>query len=115
MKKRTFSIDCTNNKLCPKLHKVLTLFINNAFPPNGSDCAQATRSSLLELSEKIKRDTNSCEISARQRPLLKTAIIWYFDEIEVSNNQRQALLLLIAKQKKTKLQLKKDTTELAKQ
>lgn len=101
MKKRTFRIDCTNSKLCQKLHKILALFINNAFPSNGSDCAQATRDSLLELSEKIKSSSESHEINKRQRPLLKTAITWYFEEVEVSDtDQQQALLLLIAKRKK---------------
>lgn len=102
MKKRTFSLDCTNRKLCQKLHKILTLFINNAFPPNGSDCAQATRDSLLELSEKINSNEN-CEINKRQRPLLKTAITWYFEEVEVGDaDQQKSLLLLIAKRKKAK-------------
>ncbi len=101
MKKRTFSIDCANSELCQKLYKILALFINNAFPPSGSDCAQATRDSLLELSEKIKNSSENCEINKRQRPLLKTAIVWYFEEVEVSDtDQQQTLLLLIAKRKK---------------
>jgi hypothetical protein len=98
MKKRTFNIDCTHTESCQKLYKILTLFIHSAFPPNGSDCAQATRESLLGLCDKIKNSGDICEINKRQRPLLKTAITWYFEEIEVSDNsQQQALLLLIAK------------------
>ncbi|MCK5810706.1 MAG: hypothetical protein KAH00_06425 [Cocleimonas sp.] len=98
MKKRTFNIDCTRKEPCQKLYKILTLFINTAFPPNGSDCAQATRASLLVLCDKIKNSSHICEMNKRQRPLLKTAITWYFETVEVSeNSQQQALLLLIAK------------------
>lgn len=101
MKKRTFSIDCSTKKeLCQVLHHLLTQFIDTAFPPNGSECAQATRSSLHELSLQIMESDGHCEISTRQRPLLKTAIRWYFLEIEVGNNaQETALLRLIAKRK----------------
>lgn len=98
MKKRTFFIDCaTENEQCQMLYKLLILFIDAAFPPNGSECAQATRASLLALSSYIKASDGTCEISTRQRPLLKTAIRWYFEEIESNNQQQQALLLLIKK------------------
>jgi hypothetical protein len=60
MKKRTFSIDCSNeNEHCQKLHHLLTLFIHIAFPPFGSACAQATRESLLELNARIVNGTPS--------------------------------------------------------
>jgi hypothetical protein len=98
MKKRTFSIDCTNEKKsCQLLHTVLTAFIDIAFPPNGSECAQATRSSLLELSLLIKTSDGLCGISTRQRPLLKTAINWYFEEVAVGNKDQQQVLLLLIK------------------
>lgn len=100
MKKRTFSIDCSGeNRLCEILHNLLTLFINTAFPPFGSECAQATRESLLILNTKIANNKGRCEINTRQRPLLKTAITWYFDEIENNKTKQKKLLQLISKKK----------------
>jgi hypothetical protein len=100
MKKRTFFIDCAaENEQCQMLYKLLTLFIDTAFPPNGSECAQATRASLLVLSAYIKASDGVCEISTRQRPLLKTAIRWYFEDVESNYNQQQALLLLVKKKR----------------
>lgn len=100
MKKRTFSIDCSNEKEhCQALHHLLTLFINTAFPPFGSECAQATRESLLELNARIANNRGSCEINTRQRPLLKTAISWYFEEIETDKEKQQTLLQFIGKKK----------------
>lgn len=103
MKKRTFTIDCSStssNSSCFELQRILIQFIDTAFPPNGSDCAQATRSSLLELTEVIKNSTDDCTINTRLRPLLKTAITWYFEDIESNTEKQQALLTLIAKKKK---------------
>ena len=106
MKKRTFSIDCSSNdKLCQELHNLLTLFINTAFPPLGSECSQATRESLLELNARIANNKENCEVNTRQRPLLKTAISWYFEEIKKSEfkkdkSKQQQLLQLISKKKR---------------
>lgn len=102
MKKRTFSIDCFNEKkLCQTLNDLLTLFINTAFPPSGSECAQATRESLLELNSRIADYKGNCEINTRQRPLLKTAITWYFEEIEKNVTKQQQLLQLISKKRRS--------------
>ncbi len=102
MKKRTFTINCVNdNDCCKELQHILACFINTAFPPNGSECAQATRSSLEELSHKIAANKPNCEINTRQRPLLKTAINWYFEEVTHNDSQHHALLNLISKKKKT--------------
>lgn len=101
MKKRTFSIDCSNeNQYCQELHHLLTFFIDTAFPPFGSECAQATRESLLELTARIANNKGCCEINIRQRPLLKTAITWYFEEIENDNEKQQKLLQLIGKKRR---------------
>ena len=101
MRKRTFTIDCLTNKtLCLKLQSILENFIDRAFPPNGSECAQATRASLQAFNSKIATSEDNCEINTRQRPLLKTAINWYYEEVSQNEAQHQALLSLIAKKKK---------------
>ena len=100
MKKRTFTINCTSsNYLCKELQHILECFIDTAFPPNASECAQATRSSLQELSYNISISDGNCEVNTRQRPLLKTAINWYFEDITKDDHQYQALLNFIAKKK----------------
>ncbi|HIO93301.1 MAG TPA: hypothetical protein EYG68_10740 [Leucothrix mucor] len=101
MRKRTFIIDCSNsNHLCQELRQILKHFVDTAFPANGSECARATRSSLIDLADKILKTSDLHEISTRQRPLLKTAINWYFEEISQDSTHHQELLALIAKKKK---------------
>lgn len=78
------------------LAQVLGVYINAAYPPDGSECSQATRSSLMQLVEKIGRKAaqqQTVNLPRRQLPMLRTAVDWYFSEIQKGmDNIRDALL-----------------------
>ena len=92
MKKRQLHFICTNHA-CEKLAKVLSTYAHAAFPIGGSECAQATRESLLDMANRMDNCVeNTFTINARQRPMLKSAINWYFTEVESNNELRDELL-----------------------
>jgi hypothetical protein len=97
MKHKMLTIECPDN-LRETLATVITQYAYAAYPPGGSECAQASREALQTLAQNIKPEmTNSTDDSyftmkARQRSILKGAINWYFTEVE-QNEQQQALLL----------------------
>ena len=59
---------------------VVRTYAETAFPPGGSPCSQASRESLLELAKRIGIAEDHVEVSAGQRPMLKAALKWYFDQ-----------------------------------
>ena len=59
---------------------VVRTYAEAAFPPGGSPCSQATRESLLELARRIGSAEDHLEVGAGQRPMLKAALKWYFDQ-----------------------------------
>ena len=78
------------------LAQILGVYVKSAYPPGGSECTQATRSSLLQLAERIKDKAVEEEIillRRRQLPLLRNAVEWYFSEVQPDmNSVREALL-----------------------
>jgi len=92
MKKRQFNFSCTDNA-CEQLATVISTYAHAAFPVGGSACAQATRESLLDMASRIADCVDdSFAINTRQRPMLKSAITWYFTEVANDDLQRDALL-----------------------
>ena len=56
-------------------------YADAAYPPGGSECAQATHQTLKELAVKISRSHDSAiNLKKRQLPLIKAAIRWYYSE-----------------------------------
>ena len=92
MRKRQLHFNCTDHA-CEKLAEVLSTYAHAAFPIGGSECAQATRESLLDMANRMGNCIeNTFAINARQRPMLKSAINWYFTEVESDNELRDDLL-----------------------
>lgn len=90
-KKRTLAIDTTRGQ-GEALQKVITTYAHAAYPVGGSDCAAATRQALLDVAGQLL-DSEKVEISARQRPMLKSAVNWYFTEVEKGNSEIQEMLI----------------------
>lgn len=92
MKKRQLLFSCSHDA-CIKLASIISTYAHAAFPVGGSECAQATRESLLDMADRINncRD-DTVAINARQRPMLKSAINWYFADVETDDAQRNDLL-----------------------
>ena len=90
--------------------KVLEAYANTAYPLGGSDCAAASREALQSIAEKLvssdhvdnetgngananvdsstdNSSDNYVDINTRQRPMLKSALKWFYSE---SNNLQDA-------------------------
>lgn len=80
MKKRMISFD-TSAGAGKSMSEVITAYAHAAYPVGGSDCAATTRQALLEVADKLL-GAGEVDISARQRPMLKAAINWYYTEVD---------------------------------
>ena len=83
MKKRTFIFDGSSGA-AQAMNAVLNHYTDVAYPPGGSDCAATARQALMELVDTITQN-ELCEISRRQRPMLKAAVKWFYTESEYSD------------------------------
>lgn len=83
MKKRTFIFDGSAGAT-QAMNAVLNHYANVAYPPGGSDCAATAREAIMEIVDKITQD-ELCEISRRQRPMLKAAVNWFYRESEYAD------------------------------
>lgn len=95
MKKRIFKFDSSSGA-GDTLSNVLQHYASVAFPVGGSDCAAASRQALLALSDKLVGEGNEddgeiIEISTRQRPILKSALTWFYEESVLKNNDDEVL------------------------
>jgi hypothetical protein len=100
MRKRTLPFPCLDN-ICQELAIVIQYYADAAFMLGGSECAQATRESLLSLAEQLINSDKGMNIQYRQVPLLKTAIKWYFEEVRQDPILENRLLQYLKRPKKT--------------
>lgn len=82
----------------------LTQYAHAAYPPGGSECAQASRESLLNEVEKIKlswKQDNTAQMNRRIRVMAKSAVKYYCEGLAEAGNghaeAREALLLAMIK------------------
>ncbi len=78
MAKRTFEFHC-HEGLGEALVEVIKVYIDAAYPPGGSSCAAATREAFETLNKKLA-SSETVAISTRQRPMLKSAVNWFYKE-----------------------------------
>lgn len=73
---------------------VIRCYGDAAFPPGGSECAQASREALHAIAGNIENHAagNGALVSSRQTRLLRSAVSWYFHEVE-SSRQKERLLM----------------------
>lgn len=83
MKKRTFIFNGADGAAAA-LIIVLKHYADIAYPRGGSDCAATARQALIDITDKISND-QICEISRRQRPILKAAVKWFYTESEYAD------------------------------
>jgi len=96
---KRFQISCDQDT-ASLLGTVIRSYGDAAFPPGGSECAQASREALHGIAGNIENHAASdgALVSSRQRRLLRSAVSWYFNEVEVSRQQQLLLELLAARQ-----------------
>lgn len=87
MRKRTFIFDGSDGA-AEMLVLILKHYVDVAFPLGGSDCAAASREAIQQIANKIMlSDSNEkqAEISRRQRPMLKSAVKWFYTQSEYAS------------------------------
>ena len=82
-KKRIFHFDGSEGK-AQMLVVILNHYANVAYPIGGSDCAMASREALQAIANNIA-ENEQAEISRRQRPILKSAVKWFYIESEYAS------------------------------
>lgn len=80
MRRKTFQFDGSEGA-AEMMIALLSHYSNVAFPLGGSDCAAASREALQAIIRTIQA-AKMCEISRRQRPLLKSAVKWFYTQSE---------------------------------
>jgi len=83
MRKRTFNFDGSQGA-AQMMVTILNHYANVAYPIGGSDCAAASREALQTIATNIEQNEQA-EISRRQRPMLKSAVKWFYTESEYAN------------------------------
>lgn len=97
---KTLEIQCSEGILA-LLCEAIELYAHAAFPPGGSECAQASRESLLAVNEQLRQSHGQGEGKAgfnrRARGLVKAAIQYHGQRIaehgEHSASHETAVLL----------------------
>ena len=80
MKKRTFVFDGSEGA-AQMLALILKHYADIAFPIGGSECAAASREALQAIAITITQSEHA-EINRRQRPMLKSAVKWFYTQSE---------------------------------
>lgn len=69
----------------------LKVYADAAYPPGGSECAQASNQTLKDLAIKIYNSpTDPFNIKSRQKPMIKAAVRWYYGEdnpLQIENRE----------------------------
>jgi hypothetical protein len=88
---------------CALLCEAIEGYAAAAFPPGGSECAQASRESLLTLAAGWRAQqaaAGAITLRSRQRPLLRAAVTTYFEQLsglppDAAGPRRDRLLALL--------------------
>ena len=78
MRKRSFIFDGSDGA-AQMLTLILKQYADTAFPLGGSDCAAASREALQAIADNILQ-TEQAEINRRQRPMLRSAVTWFYTQ-----------------------------------
>ena len=87
MKKRTFFFEGSEGT-AEMMVAILNHYANVAYPVGGSDCAAASREALKSIAINIlqaQAEGLEAEINRRQRPMLKSAVKWFYTESEYAS------------------------------
>ncbi len=87
MKKRIFIFDGSDGA-AEMMVAILNHYASVAFPLGGSDCAAASREALHSIAAKLLQAESEgvgAEINRRQRPMLKSAVTWFYTESEYAS------------------------------
>ena len=97
-------VDVTSDMATAReLARVLRAYAHAAYPPNGSECAQVARSTLLDTAATCERHTGGAlQMRRRQLPILRAAIRWWLTEnADLSVESARGLEQFLAASKKS--------------
>ena len=82
--------------MCDLLQQILRQYAFAAFPPGGSECAQASRESLLAEVGRIQQawhdETQTASMNRRIRVMAKAAIAYYCEGLDGATAARESYL-----------------------
>lgn len=85
------------------LCSAIRLYAAVAYPPGGSECAQSAREAMLNaaqrLEERFDTQTNSTNMSRRIATHVKSAVEYYYEQLQadILQQRQKALLLSVLK------------------
>ena len=95
MRKRTFFFDGSDGA-AEMLGLILNHYADIAFPKGGSECAAASREAVLSIVAALQQ-AEFVELSRRQRPMLRSAVKWFYNDSEYSSPSDPMFLILTNK------------------
>ncbi len=95
MRKRTFNFDGSEGAAA-MLGIILHHYADIAFPRGGSECAAASREAVLSIVATLKQ-AEFIELSRRQRPMLRSAVKWFYIDSEYASPNDPMFLTLTNK------------------
>ena len=95
MRKRTFFFDGSDGA-AEMLGLILNHYADIAFPKGGSECAAASREAVLSIITTLQQ-SEEVELSRRPRPMLKSAVKWFYNDSEYASPNDPMYLDLISR------------------
>ena len=95
MRKRTFYFDGSDGA-SEMLVLILNHYADIAFPKGGSDCAAASREAMLRIVATLQQ-AKEVELSRRQRPILSSAVKWFYTDSEYANPNDPLFMSLLTR------------------
>ena len=95
MRKRSFDFDGSEGT-SEMLGLILKHYADVAFPKGGSDCAAASREAILSIVMTLQQ-SEEVALSRRQRPMLRSAVKWFYTESEYKSPNDPMYVTLIGR------------------
>lgn len=95
MRKRTFLFDGSEGA-SEMLVLILNHYADIAFPQGGSACAAASREAIHDIVAHLHQ-SKDVELGRRQRPMLRSAVKWFYTESEYASPNDTLYVQLVDK------------------
>jgi len=71
-----------DRQVAEQIAQAISSYAYAAYPPGGSECAQASHQSLLDIADKVYQSSFGAELilKKRQLPMVKSAINWFYSD-----------------------------------
>ncbi len=90
---KVVTLDCPPAQAV-QLAEALRTYVEAAYPPGGSPCAQVARETLLDTARQLAAGDGPATIPRRQRHLVRAAIAWYYGPDGPASNHPEGRILM---------------------